>query len=101
MDISQIKQHLDREYNKFIQSQSYQSYKNSEIHIRGLFFGLALKGLKYPNSQMIPLGGGIYKFKDFNHFDLNVNLFDAPQFKNKAAFINWLSTVLQKHVYQY
>jgi hypothetical protein len=97
--ISQIKTSLDQEYDLFTQSQSYQLYKNSEIPLKALFFSEALKSLKYPHSHLIPLGGGIYKFMNFNNFELDINLFDTPQFKNKTGFINWISETLHKNIY--
>lgn len=101
MVISQIMTRLDQQYDLFIQSQSYQSYKNSEIHLKALFFSEALKSLKYPHSHVVPLGGGHYKFLNFNHFELNINLFDTPQFKNKTGFIHWLSSTLHKNIYEH
>lgn len=99
MVISQIMTRLDQEYDLFLQSQSYQAHKNSEIALKALFFSEALKTLKYPHSDVVPLGGGSYKFINFNHFELNVNLFDTPQFKNKTGFIHWLSDILHKNIY--
>ena len=101
MVISQIMTRLDQAYDVFIQSQSYQLHKNSELPLKALFFSEALKSLKYPHSHVVPLGGGRYKFSSFNHFELNINLFDTPQFKNKTGFIHWLSSTLHKNIYEH
>lgn len=95
---SQIVQNLDREYESFINSQSYQSYKNSDIQIKALFLRNALKAIKYPHTGLIPLGGGVYKLLNFDHFELDINLFNTPQFRNKAAFIDWVSRRLDKEI---
>ncbi len=95
---SEIVQTLDREYELFINSQSYQSYKNSDIQIKALFLRNALKAIKYPHTGLIPLGGGVYKLLNFDHFELDINLFNTPQFRNKTAFIDWVSRRLDKEI---
>ncbi|EOR08449.1 hypothetical protein [Acinetobacter genomosp. 15BJ] len=98
MVFSQIVQNLDREYELFINSQSYQSYKNSDIQIKALFLRNALKAIRYPHTNLIPLGGGVYKLLNFDHFELDLNLFNTPLFQNKTAFINWVSSRLYKDI---
>lgn len=92
--ISQIRQNLDREYELFKHSQSYQTYKNSEIQIKAQFVSHALKAIKYPHTHFIPLGGGIYKVLNFDHFELELNLFSTPSFRNRNAFTEWMSKSL-------
>ncbi|NNP70313.1 hypothetical protein [Acinetobacter sp. Ac_5812] len=94
MVVSQIIQKLDREYELFINSQSYQSYKKSDLQIKALFLKNALKAIKYPHTGLIPLGGGVYKLLNFDHFELDINLFNTPQFSNKTDFIDWVSKSL-------
>ena len=97
--ISQIRQSLDREYEVFIHSSSYQSYKNSEIQTKAQFLTNALKAIKYPHTNLIPLGGGVYKLLNFDHFELDLNLFNTPSFRNRTAFIDWVSKSLYQDRY--
>ncbi|MCH7313347.1 hypothetical protein [Acinetobacter sp. ANC 3882] len=99
MVVSQVIQNLDREYELFINSQSYQSYKNSDLQIKALFLRNALKAIKYPHTHLVPLGGGVYKLLNFDHFEFDINLFNTPQFSNKIAFIDWISKRLYKEIY--
>jgi hypothetical protein len=69
----------------------YQTYKNSEIQIKAQFVSHALKAIKYPHTHFIPLGGGIYKVLNFDHFELELNLFSTPSFRNRNAFTEWMS----------
>lgn len=100
MVVSQIIQNLDREYELFINSQSYQFYKNSDLQIKALFLRNALKSIKYPHTHLVPLGGGMYKLLNFDHFELDINLFNTPQFSNKIAFIDWISKRLYKEIHR-
>ncbi|WP_045544703.1 hypothetical protein [Acinetobacter gyllenbergii] len=97
--ISQIRQNLGREYELFIHSTSYQSYKNSEVQTKAQFLTNALKAMKYPHTNLIPLGGGIYKLLNFDHFELDLNLFNTPSFHHKTAFIDWVSKNLYQDLY--
>ncbi|ENX35297.1 hypothetical protein F889_00964 [Acinetobacter colistiniresistens] len=99
MVISELVRNLDREYELFIQSQSYHSSKNSEIQVKALFLQGALKAMNYQHTHLIPLGGGAYTLQNFNNSTLNINLFNTPLFKNKTTFVNWLSNVLHKEIY--
>ncbi|USA45134.1 hypothetical protein NDN11_10345 [Acinetobacter sp. C26M] len=98
MVISQMIQRLDREYDLFIHSQNYQNHKNSEMQIKAQFLVNALKVIKYPYTNLVPLGGGIYKLLNFDHFELDINLFNTPSFQNKTAFINWISRCLYQDI---
>ncbi|NIE95507.1 hypothetical protein F3J02_03240 [Acinetobacter sp. Tr-809] len=98
MVISQMIQRLDREYDLFIHSQNYQNHKNSEMQIKALFLVNALKVIKYPYTNLVPLGGGIYKLLNFDHFELDINLFNTPSFQNKTAFISWISRCLYQDI---